>query len=406
MRILAIYRHFWPDSPPYAAMLRTITAHLAAEGHDVHVLAEQPCYKTTDRALSRPARERVDGVSVRRLGRLPGQNLALFGRLALLLFPARVVLAALLARLRGERYDLVWTATIPPGINGLAGRIAARLLGAKFLYHFQDIYPELQTNAGNWKKGGFLDRLVGAIDNGNANAAQAMIVLSGDMADTVAARGIERTKISIINNFMIDEFDGHATPEIPTNLQKSAGFTAIFAGNVGRFQGLEAVVEAARTLATTAPEVEIFILGDGAAKASLQAQAKDLPNVRFHGHLPFESAQEVIAQADLGLVSVDAGIFRTAYPSKTLTYLGLGVPVLAVIEPQSELARTLTEQGLGYVAQGREPADIADAIEQAASNRPQTHAMRDRAREYYAAHLSKDAVLAQWSALIAQMGRL
>ena len=57
-------------------------------------------------------------------------------RIAAGLFPFRVILHALGRRLRGERYDLLWTATMPPAINGWGTRIAARILGAKFVYHF------------------------------------------------------------------------------------------------------------------------------------------------------------------------------------------------------------------------------------------------------------------------------
>ena len=80
MRILAIYRHYWPDSPPYASMLRIITAHLAAEGHNVTMLTEQPSYKAADRMASSAPHETQDGVSVRRLSRVPISNLALIAK--------------------------------------------------------------------------------------------------------------------------------------------------------------------------------------------------------------------------------------------------------------------------------------------------------------------------------------
>jgi len=195
MRLLAIYRHFWPDSPPYASMLRDITARLAAEGHDVSVLTEQPSYKSADREVTMPARENLHGVSVRRLRRFPGIRNGLIRKLDTALFPCRVVLHALLKRLKGETFDVIWTATVPPAINGLGIRIAARILKARYVYHFQDIYPELQTFSGNWSQKSLLTRTVSWIDHGNAKGAALCITLSEDMANTIADRGISREKI-------------------------------------------------------------------------------------------------------------------------------------------------------------------------------------------------------------------
>jgi glycosyltransferase involved in cell wall biosynthesis len=399
MRILVVYRHFWPDSPPYASMLRTIAAHLAGEGHDVTVLTEQPSYKTADRGSTSPAREVLDGVTVRRMGRLPGMGSGVVRRLGAVLFPLRTMLHALGRRLKGERYDVVWTATMPPAINGLGTRIAARVLGAKFVYHFQDIYPELQTFAGNWKAGGMLDRAVGGIDRRNAQKAAACIALSDDMADTIAARGIAREKIHVINNFMLASFGEDAA--LPHHLAKPEGtFRVIFAGNVGRFQGLEAFVDAARLLADDRPDIEFMLLGEGAALDMLRRKAEGLPNIRFEGHMPFDAAKPVIASADLGLVSIQPGVYRTAYPSKTLTYLGLGVPVLAVVEPESALARHVEENRVGRVAPGSDGTALATAIREAHDARDDVAQARARALDYYERDLSREAALGRWSALM------
>src|SRR6478752_1960155 len=66
MRLLLIHRYFWPDTPPYAHMLRRIAAALATE-HEVTVLSTQPSYKPEVEMASQPRDERLDGFSVRRI---------------------------------------------------------------------------------------------------------------------------------------------------------------------------------------------------------------------------------------------------------------------------------------------------------------------------------------------------
>ncbi|MEM7745721.1 MAG: glycosyltransferase family 4 protein [Pseudomonadota bacterium] len=400
MRILIVYRHFWPDTPPYASMLRTIAAHLATQGHDVEVWTEMPSYKLGAAGDDVPRTERLEGVTVRRMRRLPlWRSLGLVRTLAKVVFPARIVLRALGARLAGRTPDLLVTATIPPVLNGAGGALAARILGCRLVYHFQDIYPELGVPSGLWPENGVLYRLMMAVDRRTCRRMSRGIVLSEDMAQTITDRGIPREKLTVINNFMLDSFADTAPVEDPDRQP----FQVIFAGNIGRFQGLEALIDAARLLKDN-DQIEIVLLGEGAAKDALQAQATDLPSVRFRPHMPFEQAQGVIAAADVGLVSLTPGIYRMAYPSKTLTYWGLGVPVLAVIEPDSALAQTVREAGVGIVADGRDGAAIAAAILDLYARRAEIGAMRARAKTLYQDHFSRDAALAAWDRLIAGEG--
>ena len=394
MRILIIYRHFWPDSPPYASMLRETSAHLVRGGHEVTILTEQPSYKTADLMRVTPGVEHLDGVTVERLKRGPGR------RLAAVLFPVRAFAMTALWRLRRRRFDLVWTATMPPAVNGLGARCVARLLRARFIYHCQDIYPELQVFTGNWSGSGMLARLVGWIDRANTHAADRVVVLSQDMARTILARGVPADRIAVLNNFMLPDFD---LDEPAATVTKPKGlFRVIFAGNIGRFQGLDALIDAARLLDDGSNRIEIVIMGEGAAEAELRRAAVGLSNVSFVSHRPFREAAPMIASADLALVSLKPGIYRAAYPSKTLTYLGLGVPILAMIEPESELAQTLHIRRLGRVVPHGDPVALAAEIRKAADAKDD--GARVRALRYHAEHLSKEAVLARWTALVSEVG--
>jgi len=144
MRVLFFYQHFWPDSPPYANMLRAMGQSLVANGHEVQILTAQPSYKAGDRAQQHPARDQLDGIQVRRLSHFPGSNRhRLISQLGRALFPLRACLAIFKNRLKGESPDVIVAATIPPVINGLFALLAAKLSGARFVYHLQDIYPEI-----------------------------------------------------------------------------------------------------------------------------------------------------------------------------------------------------------------------------------------------------------------------
>ncbi|WP_095012251.1 glycosyltransferase family 4 protein [Tsuneonella mangrovi] len=403
MKILILYRHFWPDSPPYAAMLRSIGRRLVAEGHEVTVWCEKPCYKLGDFALDAPARETLDGIRVERMGRLPFSRRSDLVRLAgKLAFVPRLIGKALLRRLGGERYDLVWTATIPPVMQGWAGRVVAQLFGARLLYHCQDLYPELANFMGMWPERGLASRLLAPIERNTRNRAAALVTLSDDMAQT--ARGLAPgAKVEIVNNFMLEDFDGSGeTAPAPVERAAGAPIRIGFAGNIGQFQALDKVVGAMELVGSDAG-IEFELMGDGKAKPSLRAQAHGMERVRFLDHRPFAEAQQAIARYDLGLISVEPDIYRVAYPSKTLTYLGLGVPLLAIIEPESELARMIVREDIGFVVGERDSKAIAARLAEAVAARDRLPAMREQARKYYDTVMSTQARLDQWAALLARL---
>lgn len=365
MKILILYRHFWPDSPPYASMLRSIARALVEAGHEVTIWAEKPCYKPSDYSRAVPRRETLDGIIVERFARLPDRVAT--GPMRLLdklLFVPRLLLKAVVRRARGARYDLVWTATIPPVMQGWAGRTIARLFGAKFLYHCQDLYPELAGHMGLWRRDGPLYRVMARIEAETRARADLLVTLSEDMAKTVLDLAKPR-RLAIINNFPLEDFSDigpePSFPAVPPQ-RNDDKIQLIFAGNLGIFQGLEAVVEAMRLIEAECPTLELVLMGEGKMLPDLKKQAAGLSNVCFERHRPYDEAQSVIANADVGLVPLEPGIQRYAFPSKTLTYLELGLPIFAIIDTDSELAKMVTNKGLGWVSPGRDSEQIRQAL--------------------------------------------
>ncbi|GGE03133.1 glycosyltransferase WbuB [Tsuneonella deserti] len=360
-RVLILYRHYRPDSPPYATMLAMLAERLAGEGHAINVWTEQPSYKSNDAALNLPGGSNEGGVRVERMARLP-----LYGRLGAMrlldkvLFPLRLVLKALLRCLAGERYDVVWTATIPPIAQGLAGRMVARIFGARFVYHCQDLYPEIAVHVGLWRGGGLLHSLSRRVERATRSKADPLVTLSPDMARTATALTKPRSLV-VLNNFALEELGDPAEfPERGFSLDASLKLT--FAGNLGRFQGLELVAEGVAQVDQQRCPVQLQFIGEGTALPALRERARSVPAIGFEPHRPFAEARPLIAAAHVGLVALEPGIIDFAFPSKTMTYLSLGLPILALVERDSSLAAMLAERRLGWTISRREPEAVADIL--------------------------------------------
>jgi glycosyltransferase involved in cell wall biosynthesis len=353
VKILIIYRHYWPDTPPLGSMLRTLAEHMAARGHRVYVFTAQPSYQGRTGARQ-PKREFKGGVRVIRTPLL-AETGGGFRRSV----NAVVYLISAMSYAVRHRFDLVWTNTLPPVVNGMVGFACAKEAGARFLYHVQDVYPEAAVVSGLMRRGA-LAGMLARMDSWVCRAASAVVVLSDDMMRTIADRGGNgAVAFHVLNNFVLAEL---TTDEPPPGRLREEGFRLVFSGNLGRFQNLDVLIEA---MALIRPEegISLEFIGSGVAEERLAGMVKDrgLPHVRFNARLPAEEAFALTRTADMGVISLIPDMYRVSFPSKLMTYLAAGLPVLAVVEPDSALAHYLEDNDAGAAVQG-DAAAVAAAI--------------------------------------------
>ncbi|MFN8083600.1 MAG: glycosyltransferase family 4 protein [Dermatophilaceae bacterium] len=402
MRLVLIHQYFWPDPPPYASMLRAIAADLGRRGHDVRVLAGRAGASTTTgapTAASRaPRRVVVDGVSVERLPQVSGRGLR--QAVNLVVFPA-VVAARVLT---GRRADVVMCSTAPQVTLGAFVSLAARARRSRFVYHCMDLHPEIGRLSGEFANP-ITYRLLARIDAATMRRASAVVVLSEDMARSVASRDPALSdKVVVLNNFALPQFGD--TVEAPLPAPEPGVLRVVFTGNLGRFQGLEDLVAAVRTL-PDAVRVELVFMGDGVVGPELERAGAELADGPVRIVLvprgPVALARALMRTAHVGVVSLVLGVVAYAYPSKVATYAEEGLPILAVVEPGSELARTVEDRGLGWTAAPGDIVGIAAALVSAYENLvsdPSFAAVRDRVRRYATAEFAQDRALPRWAALV------
>jgi colanic acid biosynthesis glycosyl transferase WcaI len=175
----------------------------------------------------------------------------------------------------------------------------------------------------------------------------------------------------------------------------------MYAGNVGFSQSLDLVLAAAREL----PQVTFVINGDGSARASLEAEAVGLANVRFAGYQPKERLPEVLASADLHVVPLRAGLGSVSVPSKTYSILAAGRPVLAAVDPGTEVPRMVEAAGAGRVVAPDEPAAFVAAVREMVADPAALAAQGAAGRAWVEQHASPRAVAEAYASLVCDLRR-
>lgn len=366
MKVLLTHRYFWPDSPPYAAMLRYIGERLSDAGHDVHVFSTKPSYRESGYA---PSSEDLRGLNVRRI-RVFRENRSNF---ILRLLNVLLYCVGVFVHIIRIRPDVVTASTFPPVFAAWAASLAAKLVGAKFIYHMQDIHPEVSQYSGGIMGRGLFYRALAWVDNQTLRRAEVVIVLSRDMSMTLRERGLGNLPIRIINNFLLDDFGESDNARVSQELCKKPGVRRIiFAGNLGRFQNLPLLVEGVASCLERYSDLELFLLGDGEALPELCSRWGGHPQIQFAPFLPFSHARALIEDSDIALVSLARDIYKVSYPSKILTYLELGIPILALVEKESEMAHEIMDNHLGLVPESQTPQGVENALIQLLEN-PEYH---------------------------------
>ena len=377
-RILLSHRYYAPDTSPYGLMLQAIAEGLVSN-FDPHVYTLQPTYASdaVDRRVA--GRETVAGVTVRRGKAL--QETTLLRRLVNDLFYC----IGLVAHCRRVRPEVIMISTMPPVIGALATWVGAQLVRSKLVYYMLDIYPESIGVSRGKALSAFL-RGVRVVDTFICNQCDSIVTLSSDMQRTITNRGIA-TAIAIINTFELPA-RRQASGQVVEPLPDRPGLHILFAGNVGKHQNLGTCVRAVHESARRSP-VHLTIMGEGSALDSLKEIVNECPDncVSFLPRQSVEIAKAAMRQADINLVSLAEGMLGVAYPSKVTTILAQGSPILAIVEPESELGQTVASTHLGWTLDNRKSSselagDISDLVERTDELLAIRQTCRERAPEW------------------------
>lgn len=330
-QIVVVNRYFWPET----ILINYISRWFVDEGYAVTVITGQPDYHPEAKIPKQPRNQVWEGVEIRRIGLFRDGGRGVLRNLNTQLF----TLLSCIHVLFFVKPDMVWCTTIPPVLQPLLLRVVTRIKRCKFVYFLQDIYPEIII-ASEVVKENWLTRLAFRVDNWTIRASDLVVTISEDMQSYLQKRSKSQKDIHIIRSFSTDEAESISLPR-----QSELPVRFVFAGNIGRFQNLDNLI---RTFADVAG-VQLVLLGGGREKERLMGMVEEekYNNIEFHDQLSASEAYNFVRACDVGVVTLREGIYKYAYPAKTYTYLGAGVPLLVLVENECELSRVVNSRKIG-----------------------------------------------------------
>jgi glycosyltransferase involved in cell wall biosynthesis len=295
-----------------------------------------------------------------------------------------------------------------PALLPLLGLVGAKLRGKKYVILIHDLWPELPANMGMIKKDSALYRAIDFLNNLSFKYANAIIVLSEAMKRRISDKVPRmKDKIHIIHNWV----DGsRVCPVAKENnrMLEEFGFgekkVVMYSGNLGRYQPLEVMIDAANELRGR-KDILFLFAGDGGKKKMIQemATSMNLDNVIFIPFQPLDRLGELLAMADVSLVGIYPENEGVIMPSKLYGLLAVGKPIICVSDRASEVVETLKAADAGIHSPIDDPKELARKIEKVLDNKDRAVKMGENGRRYFLEHFERKKITGEWMSLLTNL---
>jgi len=339
-KILIVTECFYPED----FKINDVALSWKGKGYDVDVLTLAPTYPLgkiypgyKNRFYSKCEWQ---GVNVYRLHAVLGYKESTFKKI--LKYMNFMILGSVVSLFLGRKYDYI----LGFNMGALTSMIPTVLIGKLYkkpvTFWTLDIWPD-SVYAYGFKKTKVLSYL---LDN--------FVKFTYHNIDNIAlsSKGFELKLKSYVRgdltfNYLPQWADDLDMRLEPADLGADDKTHFTFAGNVGKVQNLENIINAFCLLSSEFQEKsQLNIIGDGSNLDNLKLLANNNPNITFHGKRPRSDMASYYKASDFLIISlIDKPIFSVTVPAKTQTYIAAKKPILAIIN--GDTASIIQENNLG-----------------------------------------------------------
>lgn len=334
--------------------------------------------------------EKGDGFTIKRLPLYPSHNNHALHRIAnYISFAISVFVYALFALSRAK----VVYVYHPPLTVGVAVALANLVHRKPLVLDIQDLWPDTLSATGMVKNALAL-AIVGAMANWLYRRATRIIVLSPGFRTLLIERGVPIDKLVHIYNWAPDEDANQNAPptEAVYKLPKDR-LNIVYAGNMGPAQGLLPLLPALTNLQAANAKVHFNFIGGGiqVEEISRFAATHGLQNLTLYPAVPHAQIGTILKQADALLVSLNRDpLFEITIPSKLMSYLNAGKPIIGAVRGDAGALILCAEAGIPVIPEDAVSfeAAVMSLVDLDDTGRM---ALAANARDYYSNYLSMAA---------------
>ncbi|MBX7230531.1 MAG: glycosyltransferase family 4 protein [Bdellovibrionales bacterium] len=380
---------FWPED----FVINDFAQTLAEKGHTINVITGLPNYPKgsffSGYSLFRgPYRQNYGKVKIHRYPIFPRKK----GFKFLALNYISHFLGAVPLQFCIPKAEWAFVYAISPITIAIPAILWSKLNKKKICLWIQDLWPDSVIAVGGTTQNSFTHKILSFLVQWIYSQMDLIFIQSPAFLES-----IERFKyqgpVHYIPNWAPSFDFQNASP--PTWFHKKPNtFNITFAGNVGRAQDLETIIEIAEILRPQT-QIQFSIVGEGSALESLKTlvSQKKLYNVVFYGRRPLEDMPGLFKESEALLVSLKRDpLFQKTIPSKLQSYMAAGKPIVGNLGGIG--ASLINQIGCGVAVPVEDARVLADSIlVMAQKSSAEREKMGDLGKKYFLDHFQKDAII-------------
>ena len=325
-KILIVTECFYPEE----FKINDVALSWKNKGYDVDVLTLAPTYPLgrvfPGYKNSFFRKDKYQGINIFRLCAVTGYRDSAIKKI--LKYINFMVFGSITAIFIGRRYDYIFGFNLGSLTDMLPAVVICKLYKKPTMFWVQDVWPD-SVYAYGFKKTRLLSALLDAFVKFMHHNITAIAISSKGFESKLKPYIKKGLRFSYAPNWA-DDLDIDIAPIVLSKTQK-VHFT--FAGNIGKVQNLENIINAYCLLPNEyQKKAQLNIIGDGSNLVNLKKLSNNNPRIVFHGKQVREDMAKFYKASDFLIVSlIDESIFSVTVPAKIQSYIAAKKPILAII---------------------------------------------------------------------------
>jgi len=254
--------------------------------------------------------------------------------------------------------------SVPTGDIGLGALIACRLTKTKHIVDYRDEWEDYMISLTNSSINKLFYSILKKISASIYARSHLVITVTPDFAYSLRERGIANVRL-LPNGADITIFKRYNRNAVRRKLRlNDTDFIIVYNGLVGWYYKLDVIIRALAKLSQKIKNIKLLIIGEGPDILRILALSNDLNlcgNVLYLGvKNNRKEIAEILSACDVGIIP---GLYsKGQLPVKFFEYSACEIPTIAIIPPDSLLAKLIRRYGIGIIVPPADEDKLIEAI--------------------------------------------